>query len=255
MNRFTQKLLKTPPLSLIFKTPWIGIYPSWSAALAAIPPENRIGYNQEETKAVFSQVPTTRVRPADYPILLHLRNLAQPGMRLIDLGGNIGMAYYTALKYFPLPQPFDWVICDVPAVTDTGKQVALREGDTSKALHFVNRLEDAGGCDIFFSSGTLQFLEEPLPALLKKLPALPKSLLINRVPMWDRPAIATIHDIGFCICPYCIFNRKEWVASVELLGYRMVDDWPCPESSFSVRFRPDLRLNAYHGFYFSRIES
>ena len=78
MNRFTQKLLKTPPLSRVFKTPWIGIYPNFAAALAAIPEDNRIGYNQEETKAVFSQVPTTRVRSADYPILLHLRNLLKP---------------------------------------------------------------------------------------------------------------------------------------------------------------------------------
>ena len=253
MNRFTQKLLKSPPLSLVFKTPWIGIYPTWAAAHAAIPPDNRVGYDQEETKAVFSQVPTTRVRSADYPILLHLRNLTQPGMRLVDLGGNIGMAYYTALKYYPLPEPFEWVICDVPAVTDTGKGVAVREGEKSKALSFVNRLEDAGKCQILFSSGTLQFLEEPLPVLLKKLPELPQSLLINRIPVWDRPGIATIHDIGFCICPYLIFNRKEWVQSVEQLGYRLVDDWPCPESTFSVRFRPDLRLNSYHGFYFSRI--
>lgn len=253
MNRFTQKLITSPPLSLVFKTPWIGIYPSWSAALAAIPPDNRVGYNQEETKAVFSRVPTTRVRSADYPILLHLRNLLQPGMRLVDLGGNIGMAYYTALKYYPLPDPLEWVICDVEAVTETGRGVAVREGEKSKALRFVNRLEDAGHCDIFFSSGTLQFLEEPLPAHLKKLPELPKKLLINRIPVWDRKAIATIHDIGFCICPYCIFNRSEWVKSVEDLGYELVDDWPCPESTFSIRFRPDLRLNSYHGFYFSRI--
>jgi putative methyltransferase (TIGR04325 family) len=253
MNRLTQKLLKSPPLSLIFKTPWIGIYPTWAAAMAAIPPENRIGYNQEETKAVFSRVPTTRVRSADYPILLHLRNLTKPGMRVVDLGGNIGMAYYTALKYFPLPESFEWVICDVPALIETAQEVALREGEKSKALRYIHRLEDAGKCDILFSSGTLQFLEYPLPTLLQKLPQLPQTLLINRIPVWDRKALATIHDIGFCICPYSIFNRKEWIESVEQLGYQLVDDWPCPESTFSIRFRPDLRLNSYHGFYFSRI--
>jgi putative methyltransferase (TIGR04325 family) len=254
MNKFTQKLLKSPPLSLVFKTPWIGIYPTWSAAHAAIPPDNRVGYDQEETKAVFSRVPTVRVRSADYPILLHLRNLLKPGMRVVDLGGNIGMAYYTALKYYSLPDPLEWVICDVPAVTETGQGVAQREGEKSKALRFVNRIEDAGKADIFFSSGTLQFLEDPLPVVLKKLPELPRVVLINRIPTWDRKAIATIHDIGFCVAPYLIFNQNEWVESVEKLGYRLVDDWPCPESTFSIRFRPDLRLKSYHGFYFERID-
>jgi putative methyltransferase (TIGR04325 family) len=220
--------------------------------MAAIPPENRIGYNQEETKAVFSSVPTTRVRSADYPILLHFRNLLKPGMKVVDLGGNIGMAYYTALKYFPLPDPLEWMICDVPALIETAKLVAEREGEKSKALRYVNSIEEAGTCDILFSSGTLQFLEEPLAVLLRKMPELPKTLLINRIPMWDRKAIATIHDIGFCVCPYCIFNRQEWIQSIKELGYELVDDWPCPESTFSVRFRPDLRLNAYHGFYFER---
>jgi len=252
MNRFTQKLISSPPLSLVFKTPWFGIYPTWADALAAIPPENRIGYNQEETKAVFSRVPTTRVRSADYPILLHLRNLLQPGMKVVDLGGNIGMAYYTALKYFPIPDPLQWTICDVPALIETAQLVAQREGEKSKSLRFVTKLEDAGPCDIFFSSGTLQFLEEPLPTLLKKLPELPKTLLINRIPVWDRHAIATIHDIGFCVCPYCIFNRSQWIESIEALGYELTDDWPCPESTFSIRFRPKLRLRNYHGFYFTR---
>ena len=252
MNKFTQKLLKSPPLSRVFKTPWIGIYPNFAAALAAIPEDNRVGYNQEETKAVFSQVPTTRVRSADYPILLHLRNLLKPGMRVVDLGGNIGMAYYTALKYYPLPDPLTWTISDVPAVTDTGLKVAEREGEKSKALRFVNRLEDAGAADIFFSSGTLQFIEEPLPVLLKKLPELPKVVLINRIPTWHRKAIATIHDIGFCVCPYQIFNHKDWLQSMLDAGYELTDDWACPESTFSVRFRPDLRLHAYHGFYFTR---
>ena len=253
MNQLTLKLLTGPPLSFVFKTPWLGIYPSWSAALAAIPPKCRIGYDHEESKATFSTVPTTRVRPADYPILLHLRNLIKPGIRVLDLGGNIGMAYYTALKYYPLPESLEWTICDVPALIATAKQVAVREGSKSNALRFVTRLQDADNCDIFFSSGTLQFLEEPLPRLLQQLPNLPPTLLINRIPVWERKPIATIHDTGFCICPYNVFNRQEWVQSVERIGYRLVDDWTCPESTFSIRFHPNLRINGYHGFYFSRI--
>jgi putative methyltransferase (TIGR04325 family) len=258
MHRLTLKLLKSPPLSSIFKTPWIGMFSSFQAALAAIPPDARIGYDQDETKQVFLHYPTTRMRSADYPILLHILNLAKQGGKVLDLGGNIGMAYYTALKYYALPEGFTWTVCDLPKVIDTGRQVAKREGDLSAGLRFVSTddLETISGTDgqfdIFFSSGTLQYIETPVAEILRQLPQLPETLLINRIPTWSSPPLFSMQDIGFCICPYQIFNHQSFVKSVEDLGYRLADDWECPESTFSVRFHPKVRLNAYHGFYFTR---
>jgi putative methyltransferase (TIGR04325 family) len=253
MTNLGLKLINHPIVKLLFKTPWIGIYPSFAAALAAIPPESQIGYNQDRTQEVFSTYPVDRVRPADYPILLHLKNLMRPKGRLVDLGGNIGMACYTAQKYYALPADFEWVLCDVPKVIETAKAVAVREGERSHCLRFVTDLRDTGHCDIFFSSGALQFIEAPLPELLAQLPALPESVLINRIPVWDREAIASLHDIGFCIAPYHVFNRNAFTTSMEKAGYRLVDTWKCPESTLSIRFRPYIRINAYEGFYFERI--
>ncbi|WP_263360175.1 methyltransferase, TIGR04325 family [Acidicapsa ligni] len=235
------------------------MYSSFAAALAAIPTECRIGYDQEETKNVFLHYPTARVRPADYPILLHIRNLAKPGGRVLDLGGNIGMAYYTTLKYFPLPESFSWIVCDLPKVIEAGKEVAQREGNPSAGLKFIATpdlpgLSGADGkFDIFFSSGTLQYIETPVAETLRQLPELPETVLINRIPTWEKAPLFTVQDIGFCICPYQIFNHQAFVKSIEDLGYRLVDDWNCPESTFSVKFHPKVRLNSYHGFYFTRI--
>ncbi len=253
MTNLGLRLINNPLLKLVFKTPWIGIYPSFSDALAAIPAQARIGYNQEKTREIFMSYPIDRMRPADYPILLHLRELLHPGSRLVDLGGNNGMAYYTAQKYFKLPSPLEWVVCDVPTIIEAAKEVAAREGESSRFLRFTTELKDAGACDIFFSSGSLQFIEPPLPELLRQLPELPPAVLINRIPVWDRQAIATIHDIGFCVAPYQIFNRQEFTGAMERIGYRLADTWMCPESTFSIRFRPHIRLDAYQGFYFSRI--
>lgn len=253
MNHLKYRMANHPFTRLVFKTPWIGIFPTYSAAAAAIPPETNIGYNQQRTHEVFRSYPVDRVRPADYPVMLHLRGLLQPGSRVLDLGGNIGMACYTALKYFPLPTPLEWKICDVPIVIETAKEVATREKRLSAVLRYATSLEEAGDCDLFFSSGTLQFLEEPLPVLLRKLPHLPPHVLINRIPVWDRPPFATIHDNGFCVSAYRVFNRARLTSAMEEIGYRLVDDWECPESSLSIRFRPYLRINAYHGFYFSRV--
>jgi putative methyltransferase (TIGR04325 family) len=152
-----------------------------------------------------------------------------------------------------LPENFEWIVFDVPAVLEAGRAVALREGEKSKALRFVSDVADAGRCDVFFSSGALQLIEDTLPELMQKLPSLPDHVLINRIPAWDGEPIVTLNDMGFSLAPYNLFNRKKWVAAVEELGYKLVDEWNCPESNFfSIRFQPRTRLNAYRGFYFVR---
>jgi len=259
MNQWMLKLLTRSPLSRAFKSPrfgygsFIGVFPSWSAALAAIPSGFSVGFDQAAATPVFTNYPLKLVRTSDYPSLFHLRNLVQPNMRVVDLGGSVGAAYYNGLAFFSWPEQFEWVICDLPAVIEAAREVALREGEKSRALRFISNIEDAPACDIFLSTGSLQLIEQPLPALLKKLPGLPAKLLINRIPVWDREAICTLSDIGFNISPYKIFNRQEWVESVEQLGYRLIDDWECPGSTMSIRFHKQLRLHSYHGFYFSRV--
>jgi putative methyltransferase (TIGR04325 family) len=260
MNQLTLKLVRKFPWSLLSGNPtfghvntWIGIFPSWAAAMAAIPKGNPVGYDQSAATEIFSSYPTTLVRQSDYAVLLHLRNIARGGMRVVDVGGSIGSACYIALKYFPLPDDFEWVVFDVPAVLEAGRAVANREGEKSKPLRFVADLKETGKCDVFFSSGALQLIEDTLPDLLRKLPSLPEHVLINRIPVWEGEAVVTLNDMGFSLAPYNVFNRKQWVAAVEELGYRLVDDWACPESNFfSIRFRPRTRLRAYRGFYFVR---
>lgn len=252
MDHLKFRIANHPCTRLVFKTPWIGMFPDYRTALEAIPPDADIGYNQKRTQEIFRTYPVDRVRPADYPIMLHLRDLLHPGSRVLDMGGNIGMACYTAQEYFPLPSPLEWKICDVPMVLETAREVAAREKKLMDVFQYVATIEEAGRCDIFFSSGALQFLEQPLTQLLQRLPELPPVVLINRIPVWDRGAFATIHDNGFCVCPYHVFNRRQFVSEMKELGYSIVDDWDCPESSLSIRFRPRTRLNAYHGYYFSR---
>jgi putative methyltransferase (TIGR04325 family) len=221
--------------------------------MAAIPAGNPVGYNQNAATDIFTNYPTALVRQSDYAYLLHLRNFARAGMRVVDVGGSIGSACYIAQKFFPLPENFEWAVFDVPAVLEAGRAVALREGEKSKGLHFISSLKEAGPCDVFFSSGALQLIEDTLPEMLQQLPSLPDHVLINRIPAWDREAVVTLNDMGFSLAPYNVFNRNQWVAAVEQLGYKLVDEWACPESNFfSIRFRRGLRLNAYRGFYFVR---
>lgn len=254
MNNLFFRLANHSITRLVFKTPWIGVYSSYSEAMAAIPSSLEFGYDHEPMNGIYLNYPLYLVRPGDYPILLHLNQILRPGNRVIDMGGNVGMACYLAHRYGCLPEPVEWTICDVPAIVATAKQVADREGTLKNALRFATRIEETGECDLFITTGALQHLEQTLPELLEKLPRLPSSVLVNRIPVWDRPPLATlaIHFNQPLASPSMIFNRRQFVSEVEQLGYRLVDDWACPESSLSIRFHPGLRVNAYHGFYFSR---
>jgi hypothetical protein len=46
-----------------------------------------------------------------------------------------------------------------------------------------------------------------------------------------------------------IFNRSEFLQGFLDAGYELYDDWLCDESRFSLRFRPQVRVRAYSGFY------
>jgi putative methyltransferase (TIGR04325 family) len=254
MTNLGLRALNHPILKAVFKTPWVGIYNSYDEAARAIPPVALAGYNNLNVTEGFKSWPVDRVRPADYAFMMHLRGLLRPQCRLVDLGGAIGMSCYTAQKYFPLPDDFEWIVCDVPAMLSAAKEVAVREGAKSVYLRFIDDLNLAGRCDIFASSGALHFINSPLPTLLAKLDELPKSVLINRIPVWDKKAyvtLAILHNIDNCLTPYQIFNQEEFVGGMEAVGYKLIDSWICPESTFSVRFHPSTRLNAFRGFYFS----
>jgi putative methyltransferase (TIGR04325 family) len=96
-------------------------------------------------------------------------------------------------------------------------------------------------------------MEESLAGLLASLQRPPSYLLINRTPVWDRETFHTHQDIADFTCVYRVLNREQFVDELAGLGYRLVADWRCIESTFSVRFHPSTWLNAYHGFYFEKV--
>lgn len=235
---------------LFVGTPWRGVYPSFAAAQAAIPKGRSMGYNSREAAEIFRTYPILRKRPTDYVTSFHLQHLLKEGSRLFDFGGSVGIAYYVYKEYLPLPEGMEWLVCDVPAIVEVGRERAVELH--SKGLEFTSDFAGADGSDVLISAGTLQFVETPLAGMLAGLRQPPPYLLINRVPVWDRPHLTTLHQIGDFFCPYQVFNRAEFVESFRAIGYQLVDDWECPESTLSIRFRPKMRLGAYQGFYFAK---
>jgi putative methyltransferase (TIGR04325 family) len=70
--------------------------------------------------------------------------------------------------------------------------------------------------------------------------------------VYDMPSAVTLHNMGTAFCPYRLFNRPEFLSSVEALGYRLVDEWQSPGVSCRIPFEPGHSIGAYSGFYFTR---
>jgi putative methyltransferase (TIGR04325 family) len=170
-------------------------------------------------------------------------------MRIFDFGGANGIGFYASREYMKFPPGLDWTVCDVKKVIDAGEQMAT--GKNAPGLHFTEDFKQCDQADLLVSSGALQYVEAGIADMLGTLSSLPSYILLNRIPVWDREPLFTLQTINDIVCPYRIFNRSQFVGALERLGYRLMDEWDCPESTFSVRFRPALRLDAYHGFYFA----
>ena len=231
-------------------TPWRGVYSTFAAAQAAIPKGRSMGYDSESAARIFRTYPIFRKRPTDYVTSFHLEHLIREGSRIFDFGGNVGIAYYVYREYLPLPEKVQWLVCDVRAIAEVGRERAQELH--SDGLAFTTEFQKADGSDVLISAGTLQFVETSLAELLSGLRQPPPYLLVNRVPVWDRPHLTTLHQIDDFFCPYQVFNRTEFVESMNAIGYQLIDDWECPESTLSIRFRPKMRLSAYQGFYFAK---
>jgi putative methyltransferase (TIGR04325 family) len=224
-----------------------GVFQTFREARAAVPPWSLVGYDNQVIAKKY-EYSLDSVKPSDYPILFWLRPLLPEVRSVFDFGGNLGLSYYSFQKYLRFPADLRWVICDVPAVLEAGREVALQRNATN--LEFTADFARADRCDAFISSGTLQYVEEELALLLSRLHDKPRHLLISRVPLSDHATFFTVQNIGDTRCPYRIANRQEFVASLQRLGYSLADTWLCPDVTCRILFRPSRRIRNYTGMYF-----
>lgn len=223
-----------------------GIYESFDAAVNAIPKGARVGYDHAELADRHTEE-IGHIWPSDYPTLFWLAALLKPEMTVFDLGGSTGLLFYGFRKYLAYPAGLRWTVCDVPAVTSRGGELA--KVNEVKELSFTTRIEDAEAADVLLTSGSLQFIPTPLWVLLARLSERPRHLIINRVPLTDGAGFVTLQNIGRAICPYQIWNRTEFMQAIENVGFEVIDSWETPEFSCYIPFHPERSVRAYCGMY------
>jgi putative methyltransferase (TIGR04325 family) len=224
-----------------------GIYSSFEAAESAISRGKIIGFDHDEV-AGANQYLIGFVKPSDYPLLYWMYPLMPHIRSVFDLGGNVGISYYTYRKFLPYRDDLRWTVFDVPSVVELGR----KQTDSTKAPHlsFTTEIADVKGCEILLTSGTLQYLKYGLEDLLKPLEKRPEHLFVNRIPVTDRATYYTIQSVGKFRFPYRIINKNELRNSLQSLGYELVDEWKCTENWTTVRFRPGYFVQHYTGYYY-----
>lgn len=248
--------LARPVYRQMFKRPsygnrYYGIYDSYEDARAAAPATLPTTYDTDAAARMYRRQ-LEAIHLYDYPAIHWLSRLFAGGCRTVfDLGGHIGLAYYAYRRHLDYPDRLRWTVHDVASVTAAGRAWA-EEHDASRRLAFTDVPDDAGGADILFTSGALQYLDYSLPELLARLDAPPPHVLVNVVPMHAGRSYFTLQNFNVAICPYRVASLPGFVGEMEALGYTAVDRWEVEHRTVQVPFAPEFDVDAYYGFYFSR---
>ncbi|MGB3388146.1 MAG: methyltransferase, TIGR04325 family [Pseudaminobacter sp.] len=230
------------PLPLRFS----GAYASHAQALSAPAAGRLAGYDHDEIAEVsFDKM--CQVVLWDYPVLFWLERLLPQIDCLVDAGGHMGTKFRAFRPLLPIDGKIDWIVYDLPAIVRAGKARATREG--LSGLSFTDDLATVEGADLFLASGLLQYLDVPMSDLLRRLPSLPRHLLINKLAVRDGETVVTLERIGKAMVPYQIRNRQNFMAELASLGYRVVDSWTIPSLSHVIDTHPELGASQSMGLY------
>jgi putative methyltransferase (TIGR04325 family) len=226
-----------------------GIYPDFAAAArAAIAAGTPVGFDNPESAFRVAEE-RRRIFDCDYPMLFWLGRRLPDVRRIFDLGGNVGISYYAWRRYLSYPEELDWLVCDVPAVVAAGEQILRDEG--VPGLRFTTDYAELGAADLLIAAGALQFIDDPFTPL-ERAQALPRHVLLNKTPLYEREDAVTLQGMGTAVCPYHLFNRAGFHARFERLGYRLVDEWTTPALGARIPFHSEYDVPAFSGCYLVR---
>jgi putative methyltransferase (TIGR04325 family) len=227
-----------------------GVYASFKEAEASIGADATVGYDHAALAGLYRHR-MVKACESDYAALYWLRQILGPTTFVFDFGGHVGVSYHGWRSYLDYQPGLRWRVCDVPAITQVGVELAAERG--APHLDFANDVTAGRGCDVFFTAGALQYVDESLAALLVRMGGpLPRHLIVNKMPLYDGDTFVTVQSTGRAFHAYRIDNRAAFVASITSLGYRVVDDWVNREQWCTVPFTIGRDIEAYSGYYFVR---
>lgn len=227
-----------------------GAFEDFEQAKAAAPGGSRLGYDHEDLALEFRADLDLRIEICDYPLLFHVRRIETECSTVLDFGGNVGIHYLRYRSRANL-ESTKWIVLDVPEITKAGRHACSDLANVS----FVNSVSEieAPRLDLFFSSGSMQYVESA-SAVLQQLIDLglrPRHILIGSVPLHEGKRFVTLQNGGLVYYPQYVFNRDEYIGAIEALGYDLVDIWNDRVSTCKIPFHREKSVPAFAGLCFS----
>ncbi len=229
-----------------------GVYKDFEEANSKLPINTKKGYNNldsAERLLNFVEESKKQIFEHEYPPFFWLNNIIngcnKTNIKIFDFGGAYGWHFFKIAKYSK-NNNFSWTVYDVEEIIKIAKDKF--EGDR---LKFTTNFEEVNNSDIFFSSGAIQYAEEfSLSISLSQLQAKPKHILLSRLPMQDSvKQFVTLQNASSSFNPQYVFNRKDFISSLENIGYELVDTWRGYDSCH-IPFHKNKSIQFYTGFYF-----
>jgi putative methyltransferase (TIGR04325 family) len=228
-----------------------GVYETFEEAIQAAPKTKSIGYDHSELAQEYQDIAEREntVKSYDYPILFWLNSIFNENntnLSIFDFGGNVGVHFYAYEKYIKYPVGLKWIVCDVPEIAKAGKELAERRGRSD--LVFLSNFEEAMGKDIFFASGSIQYVENLSQSLLS-LSEKPKHLLLNRIPLYKGKQFVSLQNAGKVFLPSYVFNQANFIDLLKSIGYELIDMWEDRVDACMIPFKPENSVPFFHGLY------
>jgi putative methyltransferase (TIGR04325 family) len=223
-----------------------GVFETFEEAEKALPDDFNQGYDNKESASMYKNYCNT-INPSDYPNLLWLSKILKDGSSVFDLGGHIGVKYYSYQKYINFPENFSWTVYDVPAVVKEGKKWAKENHTTN--LSFSNDVMGFDGVETLLLSGSLQYMDFDIAKKLKPVTSKPENIIIS-IPLTHLDTFYSINNIGTSYCVYVLRNEKKFIKDIEDAGYELIDKWRNEGKKCTIPFFPEHSIDSYTGLYF-----
>lgn len=231
-----------------------GVYTEFEDAKRAVPSTKSSEYDiVNKSKADRIEHEKQRLdswfHDIDYPVLFWLTKLLEEKSIVLELGGSVGHSFYSFEKYSPYPDGIKWIISELPEAMILGSGIA--EESKEKRLIFIesNALSSVKIANVFFTAGTLQYMDKNLIELLQSMPFKPRNVIVHNLPCHTHKSFWTLQNLGLCEVPYHIYSAKDVINAMQNLGYELVDKWR-NDRKVEIPFKGDLSIEGYLGFYF-----
>lgn len=206
-------------------------------------------------KHLIKKFPKHIIPYYDYPCLFHLEKIKNTDNRKYifnDIGGSFGLHFNAVENWIPNLIK-SWNIYEEKKIYQSIKRINT---ETNYKINFYENKYSYAYCDIFFSSGTLQYLNFDYPKdMILCIKEKPKYIFFNQLPLDPKISenIYTLQNIFESIVINTVFSKGMFVDSIKSCGYEIVDEWIDYSANCNI-INDTYYLPYYTGLFFKLVQ-